>query len=88
MGEGNDKQTDLESGDATNHYLRLDPPCIQPWGYRNHGNIHHAWSPAIRKVVRSFVLLEIHQANTWNIVEKDPQNISSMEHPAFRLKFL
>ena len=88
MGEGNDKQTDLQSRDATNHCLHPDPPYIWPRGHRNHGNLQHALSPSHGKFIRSFLLLEIRQADTWKIVEKDPQNLSLMQHPTFHFKFL
>ena len=88
MGEGNDKQIDLQSEDATNHYVRLDPPCIWSWGHRNHGNLQYVLSPTHEKSVRSFLILEIRQVDAWKIAEKDPQNLSSMEHPAFHSKFL
>ena len=88
MGEGNDKQTNLQSRDATNHRLHPNPPYIQPWGHRKCGNLQCVLSLAHGKAVRSFLLLEIRQDDTWKITKEDPQNISSMEHPAFRSKFL
>ena len=88
MGEGNDKQTDIQSRDVTNYFLFPSPPCIRIQGHRNHNNLQHVLSFAHGKAIRSFLLLEIRQANTWNIVDEDPQNISSMENPTFRSKFL
>ena len=88
MGEGNDKQTDLQSRDATNHYLRPDPPCIRPRGHRNYGNLQYALSSAHGKAVQSFLPLVIRQADIWNIAEKDPYNLSSMKPITFHSKFL
>ena len=87
MGEGNDKQTDLQSRDATNHSLRPDPPSIRPRGHRNHDNLQHVLSSIHWKDVRNSPPWMIHQVDPWNIVEEDPQNLSSIEHPSFRSKF-
>ena len=87
MGEGNDKQTNLQSKDATNHCLRPDPPCIRPRGHRNYSNLQYALSPTHGKAVQRFILLEIHQFDTWKIAEKDPPNLSSMEPPDLCSKF-
>ena len=88
MGEGNDKQINLQSRDATNNCFRPDPPCTRLQGHRNHGNLQHALSPSHGKAIQSLLLLEIRQVDTWKIAEKDPQNLSSMEPPAFCSKFL
>ena len=88
MGEGNDKQTDIQSKDATNHYLFLDPPCIRLRGHRSHGNLQCFLSFVHGKDVRNYPPRVIRQADTWKIIEEDPQNLSSMEHPAFHSKFL
>ena len=88
MGEGNDKKTDLQSRDATNHCLRPYLPCTRLQGHRNHGNLQQVLSPTHGKAVRSFLLLEIRQVDTWKIAEKDPQNLSSMELAASCSKFL
>ena len=88
MGEENDKQTNIQSRYATNHCLCPEPPCIWPRGHRNHGNLQHVLSPAHGKVVQSFPLLGSHQADTWEIADDDPQNLSLTEYPSLHPKFL